>query len=59
MRWCVVEGGGGEGGGLYFTSMAKLLLGLYISGMEVHWFVLTLYLSALFILVIPLKPPTA
>ncbi len=39
------------------TSIAKLLLGLYISGIDIHVFVLGLYLSPEFIRVDPLKPP--
>ena len=39
------------------TSIAKLLLGLYMSGMGIQVFVLGLYLSPPFIRVEPLKPP--
>ena len=39
------------------TSIAKLLLGLYMSGIGIQVFVFGLYLSPPFIRVEPLKPP--
>lgn len=44
---------------LVLTSIAKLLLGLYISGIVDHVFLTGQYRSPVFIRVMPLKPPRA